>query len=62
MANFFLDNQDIQFQFEHLDLKELARLQEYFAENGDADYAPVDEADVRPWRPMRRTWTTRATR
>ena len=46
MANFFLDNQDIQFLFQHLDLKELARLQEYFAENGAADYAPVDEADV----------------
>ena len=46
MANFFLDNQDIQFLFDYLDLKELAQLQECFAENGAADYVPVDEADA----------------
>ena len=46
MANFFLDNQDIKFLFDYLDLKELARIQEYFAENGAADYVPIDEADV----------------
>ena len=46
MANFFLDNDDIQFLFEHYDLKELARLQERDAENGDADYAPLNENDA----------------
>ena len=46
MANFFLDNQDIQFLFDHLDLAELARLQELDADNGDADYAPLDAADA----------------
>ena len=46
MANFFLDNQDIQFLFEHIDLKELARIQELDAENGTADYVPLDEDDA----------------
>ncbi|MBN2021849.1 MAG: acyl-CoA dehydrogenase family protein [Pirellulales bacterium] len=46
MANFFLDNQDIQFLFDYLDLAELARLQEDRAENGQADYAPLDERDA----------------
>lgn len=46
MGNFFLDNQDIQFLFDYMDLKELARIQELDAENGDADYAPIDEADM----------------
>ncbi|NLY02184.1 MAG: acyl-CoA dehydrogenase [Rhodopirellula sp.] len=46
MANFFLDNQDIQFLFNYMDLKALARIQELDAENGDADYAPVDEQDA----------------
>ncbi len=46
MANFFLDNEDIQFLFKHIDLKELARLQEQETENGDADYVPVDEDDA----------------
>ncbi|MBN1910633.1 MAG: acyl-CoA dehydrogenase family protein [Pirellulales bacterium] len=46
MANYFLDNDDIRFLFDHMDLAELARLQENDAENGDADYAPVDEADA----------------
>ena len=46
MANFFLDNEDIQFLFEHYDLKELARLQERDAENGDADYVPLNEDDA----------------
>ncbi|MBN2477018.1 MAG: acyl-CoA dehydrogenase family protein [Pirellulales bacterium] len=49
MANFFLDNQDIQFLFEHLDLAESARIQEDgFADagNGRCDYAPRDEADA----------------
>ena len=46
MANFFLDNQDIQFLFDHIDLKELARIQENETLNGEADYQPVDEDDA----------------
>ncbi|MBN1589817.1 MAG: acyl-CoA dehydrogenase family protein, partial [Pirellulales bacterium] len=46
MANFFLDNRDICFLFDHMDLAALARIQEQDAENGDADYVPVDEADT----------------
>ena len=49
MANFFLDNEDIQFLFNHIDLAELARIQEdNFArnDNGDADYVPEDAADA----------------
>ena len=46
MGNYFLDNEDIQFALDTLNIKELAELQEMFAENGDADYAPetVDDA------------------
>jgi hypothetical protein len=47
MANFFLDNEDIQFLFEYLDLRELARMQEDgFVHAPECDYAPVDEADA----------------
>jgi alkylation response protein AidB-like acyl-CoA dehydrogenase len=46
VANFFLDNQDIQFLFDYLDLAEVAGLQELDADNGQADYAPLDEADT----------------
>lgn len=47
MANFFLDNEDIRFLFEHFDLGELARMQEDgFAHARECDYAPVDEADA----------------
>ena len=46
ISNFFLDNRDIQFLFEHIDLAELAELQEYDTANGDADYAPLDDADA----------------
>ncbi len=46
MANFFLDNQDIRFLFDFLDLKELARIQELFAENGESPYVPQDEDDA----------------
>jgi 3-(methylthio)propanoyl-CoA dehydrogenase len=46
VANFFLDNQDIQFLFQHIDLKAIARLQELHTGNGDADYAPQDEEDA----------------
>ena len=46
MANFFLDNQDIQFLLAHLDMAEVAKIQELDAENGDADYVPRDDADT----------------
>jgi alkylation response protein AidB-like acyl-CoA dehydrogenase len=47
MANFFLDNEDIRFLFDHIDLGELARLQEDgFAHADECDYAPADEADA----------------
>ncbi len=48
MANFFTDNDDIQFLFHHLDLGELARIQEHDFEDARAgiDYAPVDEAEA----------------
>lgn len=46
MGNYFLDNEDIQFLFRHIDLKELARLQEAYTANGDADYVPIDEEDA----------------
>ncbi len=48
MANFFLDNQDIQFLFEHIDIRELANVQEDDFDDLDTrpEYAPrdVDEA------------------
>jgi len=49
VANFFLDNQDILFLFDHIDLRELARIQEdgfVHARNGQCDYAPLDETDA----------------
>jgi alkylation response protein AidB-like acyl-CoA dehydrogenase len=46
VGNYFLDNDDIQFLFNHIDLKELARIQEDRTPNGDATYGPVDEADA----------------
>ena len=49
MANFFLDNDDIQFLFNHIDLAELARIQEddFVHANGDpAGYGPHDAADA----------------
>ena len=46
MANFFTDNEDIQFLFDHIDIKELAELQERLAENGDADFVPTDPEDM----------------
>ena len=46
MGNFFLDNQDIQFLFHHIDLKALARIQEDRVANGEADYVPRDELDT----------------
>ena len=52
MANYFLDNEDIQFLFEHMNVGELARLQEdNFVRagsngNGTPNYYPHDEADA----------------
>jgi len=49
MANYFTDNDDIQFLFDYFDLGELARLQEDgFGGKGNnqGDCAPVDEADA----------------
>ena len=47
MANFFLDNEDIQFLFEQFDLGELARMQEDgFVHADQCNYAPADEADA----------------
>jgi len=54
VANYFLDNQDMQFLFNHLDLAGLARIQEddfVEGQSGQYDYAPVDAADtIDSWR------------
>jgi alkylation response protein AidB-like acyl-CoA dehydrogenase len=46
VGNYFLDNQDIQFLFDHIDLKELARLQEDRTLPGNPDYGPSDADDA----------------
>jgi 3-(methylthio)propanoyl-CoA dehydrogenase len=49
VANFFLDNEDIQFLFNHIDMAELARLQEdnfVHAADDPSGYAPRDAADT----------------
>jgi len=49
VANFFLDNDDIQFLFNHIDLGELARVQEddfVHAADDPSGYAPKDAADA----------------
>ena len=49
MPNFFLDNEDIRFLFEHIDMQNVARVQEEGYESGpdaEADYAPLDAADM----------------
>jgi alkylation response protein AidB-like acyl-CoA dehydrogenase len=47
MSNFFTDNDDIQFLFQHFDLAEIAAVQEdNFNHNGEIDYAPADAADA----------------
>ena len=48
VANFFLDNQDIHFLFDHLDLAEIARIQE------DDSPRPTANARLRPRRCGRR--------
>ncbi|MFQ5805406.1 MAG: acyl-CoA dehydrogenase family protein [Phycisphaerae bacterium] len=48
MPNFFTDNDDLQFLFGHIDLAQIARMQEDdFADaKSGIDYAPIDEADA----------------
>ena len=47
MANYFNDNEDIRFLFDHIDLRELARLQEDdFTRDRDGGYAPDDPDDA----------------
>ena len=49
MANFFDDNDDIRFLFEHMDLREVASVQEDGFKNTDgpgAEYAPLDADDA----------------
>ncbi|MBQ9372923.1 MAG: acyl-CoA dehydrogenase family protein [Thermoguttaceae bacterium] len=47
MANFYTDNQDIQFLLrEYFDIKDIAAIQERETPNGDADYAPRDLDDA----------------
>jgi len=49
VANFFLDNEDILFLLDHIDVKEVARIQENDFEDvgaGRVDYAPVDADDT----------------
>ena len=49
MPNFFTDNEDIQFLFEHLDLHEIASVQEDGFVPGDgpgSEYAPIDADDA----------------
>jgi len=47
MSNFFLDNEDIQFLFNHIDLPALARLQEdEFKQVGGDNYGPLNAADA----------------
>ena len=47
MANFFLDNDDIQFLFEHMELRQLAALyEEGFRFCQEYDFAPEDADDA----------------
>ncbi|MCL2306011.1 MAG: acyl-CoA dehydrogenase family protein [Planctomycetaceae bacterium] len=46
MPNFFLDNQDILFHLDHLNLREIAEIQERNTPNGDADYVPESIDDM----------------
>ena len=47
MPNFFTENADLQFQFEHLDLKEIVDLiEKQYADAGLYDYAPMDYEDA----------------
>ena len=47
MANFFLDNKDLQFQLDHPLMKKIVALKERnFADKDKYDYAPVDYEDA----------------
>ena len=47
MSNFYLDNEDIKFNLDHLPLADLAAMQEDgFRDAGVFDYAPTDAADA----------------
>jgi len=47
VPNFFLDNNDIQFHLDHLDLREIVELREdAYAEHGRFPYAPEDYEDA----------------
>lgn len=49
MPNFFTDNRDLQFLFEHLDIAKIAEVQEdgFTLNDGPgSDYAPIDAADA----------------
>lgn len=47
MANFFTDNDDLQFQFSQLDLDRVIRIRENdFSENGTYPHAPRDQRDA----------------
>ncbi|NLE58483.1 MAG: acyl-CoA dehydrogenase, partial [Planctomycetes bacterium] len=49
MANFFLDNEDLQFLFNHINLAEIAAVQEdnFTRDRGNGcEYAPADAADA----------------
>ena len=47
MANFYTDNEDIQFLFEHMDVAGLAGiLEEGFRFHDEFDFAPENEADA----------------
>ncbi|RPI62875.1 MAG: acyl-CoA dehydrogenase, partial [Planctomycetaceae bacterium] len=47
MANFYADNEDIKFLFQHMDIARLAGVvEEGFHFAGEFDFAPVDAADA----------------
>ena len=49
MANFFEDNGDLRFLFEHLDLREIANIQEdgfTHVDGPGSEYAPIDADDA----------------
>ena len=47
MANFYTDNDDIQFLFKHMDLARLACImEEDFRFHDEFDYAPANAADA----------------
>jgi len=48
MSNFFTENQDIQFQFDRIDLEEIVRIRENdYKESREYSFAPRDYEDAR---------------